>query len=289
MAGRFTGVKPGGCPARYNTHGGFFTKSLAGYNDTLKGDTEISSKPRRLLNLGCGVNTSDLPGVVNIDWNIYLRIRKSFFYRFFVPVFIRGERREKLDNLPKNVLVHDLSRGIPFADADVDAVYHSHFLEHLDRDVAIQFINECKRVLRPGGILRISVPDFEQLTRRYIAHIDTCDSEESQRIEHDNYIDMLIGHCVRREVVSTSQQPPLRRFLENKILGSARKRGDTHQWMYDRHNLRHFLAYAGFDKIVIQTFDKSMIPNWVMYGLDQTIDGHEYKPDSLYVEARKPA
>lgn len=240
-----------------------------------------------LLNLGCGTKTSDLPGVVNIDWSVYLRIRRNWLLRALAPIAIRGERWERFNKLPDNIRVHNLAKGIPFQNGSVDVVYHSHLLEHLDRHVAHHFVTEAKRVLRPNGVVRIVVPDFEVLCRHYLEHVEKCDTVVNAIPDHDNYFEMLIGHCVRREVLSTSQQPPLLRFLENMVLGDARSRGDTHQWMYDRHNMRSLLENAGFRTIVIQNYNSSLIPGWNSYGLDVDASGNEYKPNSLYVEAIK--
>lgn len=56
-------------------------------------------------------------------------------------------------------LVWDLRRPMPFPDSSVDAVFHEHLLEHLPLTVALPFLQECRRVLRSGGILRVGVPD----------------------------------------------------------------------------------------------------------------------------------
>jgi hypothetical protein len=94
---------------------------------------------------------------------------------------------------------------------------------------------------------------------------------------------------VRRESTGTSRQPPLRRRLENLLLGDARRRGETHQWMWDRLNLPVVLQEAGFVDVRIESYDKSAIPGWNDIGLDLNSDGSQYKPDSLYVEARQPS
>ena len=120
----------------------------------------------KILNLGFGTKTNDGPGVVNIDLSILLRINSSGLLSKMAPLILNGERLKKFNDLPENILVHDLSTGIPFDDDTVDVVYHSHVLEHLDRDVARKFLLEVKRVLRPGGIHRIVVPDFEYICRK---------------------------------------------------------------------------------------------------------------------------
>ncbi len=64
-------------------------------------------------------------------------------------------------------IAHDLSRGIPLPDTRCDVVYHSHILEHMRRADALPFMEECYRVLRPGGVLRVAVPDLERICRVY--------------------------------------------------------------------------------------------------------------------------
>lgn len=241
----------------------------------------------RILNLGCGSKTSDKPEVTNIDWSIYLRIREIALFRPIVPLIFRGERLKKFNALPSNVMVHDLSNGIPFESGSVDVVYHSHMLEHLDRDVAEFFLTEVHRVLKHGGIQRIVVPDFEIACRSYLDHIASSESNPDEVSKHDYYIATLLEQSIRKEAFGTSRQNTLRRFIENLVLGDARKRGETHQWMYDKINLKAKLIAAGYREVHLQNFDTSLIPNWLEYALDIDITGKEYKPDSLYVEARK--
>ena len=54
-----------------------------------------------------------------------------------------------------------------FADSTVELIYCSHALEYFDRDQARLVLAEWYRVLRPGGILRLAVPDFEALLKVY--------------------------------------------------------------------------------------------------------------------------
>ncbi len=241
----------------------------------------------KILNLGCCTKTSNKPGVINIDWSIYLRLKRMKIFRPVVPLFVKGERLDRFNSLPDNIMVHNLAKGIPFNSDSVDVVYHSHLLEHLDRDVAEKFLIEAKRVLKPGGIHRIVVPDFRKACRAYIAHISSCETNPEESDNHDSYIATLLEQSVRREASGTSQQNSLRRFVENLILGDARRRGETHQWMYDRINLKSKLINIGYKEVHVQNYNTSLIPNWTEYGLDVDEKGNQYKPESLYVEALK--
>jgi ubiquinone/menaquinone biosynthesis C-methylase UbiE len=241
----------------------------------------------KILNLGCGNKTSKNPEFINIDWSIYLKIKNNPFLKLTASIFLNEERLEKLKSLPKNIKIHDLANGIPFEDNTVDAVYHSHFLEHLERQAAKEFLMEIRRVLKPGGICRIVVPDFELNCKSYILHIADCESNQAEIDKQDDYIAGIIEQSVRQEAHGTSRQKPLRRFIENILLGDARKRGEIHQWMYDRFSLKAMLLQLGYLEIHIKKYNESLIPNWNSYGLDLDENGNEYKPGSLYVEGVK--
>jgi predicted SAM-dependent methyltransferase len=66
------------------------------------------------------------------------------------------------------VIAHNLTQGIPFPDNYFDVVYHSHVLEHFPKAQAEDFIKDCYRVLCPQGILRVVVPDLEEIARTYL-------------------------------------------------------------------------------------------------------------------------
>lgn len=81
------------------------------------------------LHVGCG--RVALPGWINID----------------------NQRSPAVD------YVVDVRRGLPFA--DLDFVYAEHFIEHLDFDDAARFLQECRRVLKPEGVLRLTTPSLD--------------------------------------------------------------------------------------------------------------------------------
>lgn len=93
-----------------------------------------------LLHLGCGRRR--LPGYIHID----LADQAGIDYR------------------------HDI-RTLPMFAADtVDGIYASHVLEYFDREEVTDILREWRRVLKPGGWLRLAVPDFEALATLYLEH-----------------------------------------------------------------------------------------------------------------------
>lgn len=237
---------------------------------------QTDSRDRIILNLGCGTKTSEK--CVNIDWSPYTRLANRPFLHTFLRPVIGTERIKKLKSISGKVMSWNLMRGLPYEDNSVDAVYHSHFLEHLDCNVVPGFLKEMLRVLRPGGIHRIVVPDLAFLVAQY----NRSYKQKGQENLHDQHIAEMFEQCVRREAFGTKNQPALRRLTENLLLGDARKRGETHQWMYDKVNLGTLLKQAEFKDIMVMTFDKSDIDtNWLSFALDVDKNGKEYKPSSL--------
>jgi hypothetical protein len=160
-------------------------------------------------------------------------------------------------------------------------------LEHLDRDLVEPFLREVKRVLKTGGVHRIVVPNFEVTAQRYLDHITVCDGCPIEQEGHDRFISDMIEQSVRKDAGAVRGLHGVRKFAMQLIFGDARRRGETHQWMYDRVNLRQFLRQVGYRNIQIQRYDASIVSDWGQYGLDTDDEGKQYKPDSLYMEAQK--
>lgn len=72
-------------------------------------------------------------------------------------------------------LYWDLRRGIPFPTGSVNAVFAEHLFEHLAYEQGIALMRECSRVLVPGGVLRIGVPDLDRYIASYLGRDDLID------------------------------------------------------------------------------------------------------------------
>ncbi len=128
------------------------------------------SEARKYLNLGCGSRYH--PDWINID------------------IAARGP----------GVIRHDLSRGIPFPDASCDVVYHAAVLEHLRCADALAFLVECRRVLKPGGIVRVGVPDTETTCRRYLSKLAAASlGDEAAAHDYDWIMVELVDQIVREK------------------------------------------------------------------------------------------
>ena len=80
----------------------------------------------------------------------------------------------------------NISRPLPIKDETYQVVYCSHVLEHLPRSYAPEFLKDVLRILKPGGILRVVVPDLGEIARLYIANLDAALSGDScARLRHE--------------------------------------------------------------------------------------------------------
>jgi len=92
------------------------------------------------LHLGCGTVYKD--GWINIDNN-------------------------SDNNIQKIDLDWDLRNPLPFPDDSVDFIYNEHFLEHLTVEEGLSAIKDFYRVLKPGGVMRIAMPDLQNTVNAY--------------------------------------------------------------------------------------------------------------------------
>jgi len=118
----------------------------------------------------------------------------------------------------------DITQGLPENDSVFDAVYHSHLLEHLTPQQAQSLFVECFRVLKPGGILRVVVPDLEQIARIYLrqleqaAHGDTAAARKYEWIKLE-LLDQMVRTTSGGLMGPYMSQPnlPHRKFIESRM------------------------------------------------------------------------
>ena len=120
------------------------------------------------LNLACG--PAVFPGWTNID-KVDMREYIQFLRtgpRYGMPPEQRA-LAEKVVSMGVTFVQHDLRKGIP-SDADMAShIYAGQFIEHLNPVYEVpRFLKECHRVLRPGGIARISTPDFQLIMDAFL-------------------------------------------------------------------------------------------------------------------------
>lgn len=70
-------------------------------------------------------------------------------------------------NRPETVC--DLRKPLPWESGSVDYIHMEHFFEHITRDEQNRLLLECNRVLKPGGVVRISGPDLQKIAALYLS------------------------------------------------------------------------------------------------------------------------
>ena len=56
---------------------------------------------------------------------------------------------------------------LPFPDNSQSVIYSAHMFEHIPHDTVLFILKECFRVLKPGGTVRIEVPDINKIIAAY--------------------------------------------------------------------------------------------------------------------------
>jgi SAM-dependent methyltransferase len=132
---------------------------------------EPSSQPVK-VNLGSGLHV--VPGWINVDGSLKTLLARlpQFALRWAYPLATVGDTnsRDEFVALLRDhrFVFHNLKYGIPFRDSTVDFIFSSHVLHHLYREEALALIREALRVLKPGGTMRIGVPDLEVIVGLYL-------------------------------------------------------------------------------------------------------------------------
>jgi predicted SAM-dependent methyltransferase len=161
----------------------------------------------RYLDLGCGPNIHE--EFINID----------FLWRPGVDV------------------CWDISCSIPFRNTSIKGIFTEHCLEHFSRPAAIAILRECRRILAPGGILRIVVPDGEAYLRAYCQQLDGDPGARFPYQDHENF------EGLRSPILSV-----------NRVFYQDRDSPAGHRFIYDFHVLNLLLRHCGFSSISKRSF-----------------------------------
>lgn len=155
----------------------------------------------------------------------------------------------------RNVDLTD-DRPLPFPDDSFDAIYSYHVLEHLTLEDGLRVMREWRRVLKPGGICRVSTPDLAYFAEDYLRQLALAEADPStrQRYQHQWAMYNLIDQAVRAKsggkmaealmngeydpdhlrylngdsldfIVSKKPTPPKRRFQATYLDGSPAPTG----------------------------------------------------------------
>lgn len=209
------------------------------------------------LDLGCGPISA--PGWVGVDGSnrAWLASRLPWLDRLLV-----GLRLASPTEFSSATRWANLKKRFPWSDGSVDAIHMGEVLEHFTRDDGEHVVRECFRVLRPGGVLRIRVPDHARFWRNYLREYDAIQQrpQAEWNEDHSRWVQMYY-----RDICTVF--PRLWQSM-----------GHFHKWMYDDVSLVVLLTRTGFSEAARMPFHASRIP-----GIE-TVENR----DDLIVEAVKP-
>jgi predicted SAM-dependent methyltransferase len=135
------------------------------------------------------------------------------------------------NRFPRNVRFGNVSNGLPIPDQSCAGVYACHVLEHLSRKGFASALTNTYRMLKPGGIFRLVVPDLEEMARVYLRLLDEGIPNASEQ---------FLGwtqFCIGERIVSPVRI--IRNLLSN----------GHHHWMYDYAALQSALGRYGFTSV----------------------------------------
>jgi SAM-dependent methyltransferase len=211
------------------------------------------------INVGCGQTPT--PGWTNYDNSPRVRAARVPFVSSLVDrigLLTTQQRAFVRVAHARDIRYANVVRHIPEPDHSVDALYTSHMVEHLDLDEAQRFLREARRVLIPGGVIRVAVPNVRYHVDRYVA---------------DGDADGLLAR-----LFLTRSRPKTWREKAAYLLVGDRQ----HQWMYDGASLCRLLALGGFEAAQEMPAGTTTIAD------PGPLDLAERSPESVFVEARNP-
>ncbi len=207
----------------------------------------ISTKvyEKQLLNVGCGSNIKT--DFINLDWHW----------------------RPGVD------ICRDITQGLPLKDETIAGIFSEHCLEHIDYWQCVEVLREFYRVLLPGGVARIVLPD----SGMYLNLYNKGEKGEDVDFPYIGYperigdgLDGLGGKPVRKQDKNIN--------FTAMIAVNLIFRGFGHRYAYDYQTIKSLLIHVGFRDIKRVKYRLGRIP-------DLIVDSLERQPQSLYIEASK--
>ena len=211
------------------------------------------------VNIGCGATPT--PGWINLDNSMSIRMaRYPGIPSALARLQLIDPQSASLAGMSRRASIRfaNAAARIPFATGTIAAIYSSHMIEHLDRCEARSFLAEARRVLRPGGVLRLAVPDLSRLIGQYVYSGDA-------------------NAFVARTHMGLDRPASPGQWARWLLVGPRH-----HLWMYDGASLARLLRDTGFVDTAIEP------PGVTRIADPGRLDLKEREAESVYVEADRP-
>jgi predicted SAM-dependent methyltransferase len=196
-----------------------------------------------LLHVGCGPITPD--GWVNLDASWNLLAARIPGLRTALRSLGLISANAASSTWSDKIQYCNVNNGLPFGDGEAAVVYASHVLEHLGRRQSQAFVKEAYRVLKPGGVIRLVVPDLERLARFYLQGKSNGAANGLRPADE----------FMMRMMTCTDYGDSLPVKLYRTYLDTL-----SHKWMYDCDSLQNLLSEAGFHDLAHCGYLESRIP-----------------------------
>lgn len=216
------------------------------------------------LNLGCGGIRPE--GWINTDSSLNAHLQR-------LPVIGKplAKMLHKVSYDTNNLRYMNLNKRWKFADNSVDIVYSSHTFEHLSLTTTELFLKESFRVLKPGGVLRLVVPDLYKICKKYVTELEAGKEDASE------YTMWAIN--MHRE----GQYGPKISAMK-KMVYEWQGYPHQHKFMYDEKSLANRFRQHGFVDILSLSYGQSRYIKEIA-----EVEGKSELYLSVYLEARKPS
>jgi SAM-dependent methyltransferase len=147
----------------------------------------------------------------------------------------------------------DISQPFPFADATFDYIFCEHTIEHIHFNSAVSMLFECRRILRPGGKIRIATPNLASYLRLFEPQGGEIVCECIDEIFNDWILTGFHAAANYRPV----NDAPSAVFVLNDLF-----RNYEHKFIYDAATLGDTLAHCGFSDIGVRDVGDSTDVNF---------------------------
>ena len=196
------------------------------------------------LNIGCGPCLFAHDGWINYDhanFDTFINFVKTLPLETKSLDFIEKLRDYYKKGAELKVLVHDLNnKFIQHEDSSVDLIYVGQVIEHINPIYqAPNFIKECYRMLKPGGVLRLTTPDLDLLVHAYINNeMDKFASEQPEFYkDHDSSFQLAM-----LMYGSSGESCKFNNY-------------EGHMFLYTKTSMSELLKNSGFEKTIY--YDKA--------------------------------